>query len=67
MAFKCRQKRPIFIKYYCDKKLGGKRKALKIASTALVDLKELLDNSRLVDGKLSKTTISKAKKLLASS
>ena len=49
-----------FTKYYSDKQHGGQRKALKAAKTALAELKELLD------GKLSKTTISKAKKLLAS-
>jgi len=41
------------------------RKALKAANTALAELKELLDGSRLVNGKLSKAVISKAKKLLA--
>ena len=54
-----------FTKYYSDKQHGGQRKALKAANTALAELKELLDGSRLVNGKLSKTTISKAKKLLA--
>ena len=56
----------IFEKYFSDKKYGGERKALKAASDALAELKELLDSSRLVNGKLSKTTINKAKKLLAS-
>lgn len=55
-----------FIKYFSDKKYGGERKALKAASDALADLKDLLDSSRLVNGKLSKTTINKAKKLLKS-
>ena len=45
-----------FTKYYSDKQYGGQRKALKAANTALAELKELLDGSRLVDGKLSKTT-----------
>lgn len=54
-----------FTKYYSDKQHGGERKALKAANTALAELKELLDGSRLVNGKLSNTTISKAKKLLA--
>ena len=53
-----------FTKYFSDKQHGGQRKALKAANTALADLKELLDGSRLVDGKLSKTTINKGKKLL---
>lgn len=56
----------IFEKYFSDKKYGGGRKSLKAAIDALAELKELLDSSRLVNGKLSKTTINKAKKLLAS-
>lgn len=56
----------VFERYFSDKKYGGNRKALKAANTARTELKELLDGSRLVDSKLSKTTISKAKKLLAS-
>ena len=55
----------VFERYFSDKKYGGNRKALKAANTARTELKELLDGSRLVNGKLSKTTISKAKKLLA--
>jgi hypothetical protein len=55
----------VFEKYFSDKKYGVQRKALKAASDALAELKELLDSSRLVNGKLSKTTINKPKKLLA--
>ena len=55
-----------FTKYYSDKQYGGQRKALNAANAALTELKGLLDNSRLINDKLSKTTISKAKKLLAS-
>ena len=55
-----------FTKYYSDKQYGGQRKALKAANAALTELKGLLDNSRLINDKLSKTTISKAKGLLAS-
>lgn len=54
----------IFERYFSDKKYGGERKALKAASNALADLKELLDSSRLVNGKLSKTTTGKAKRML---
>ena len=54
-----------FTKYFSDKKYGSERKALKAAEDALKQLKDLLDSSRLVNGKLSKTTINKAKKLLA--
>ncbi len=53
-----------FTKYFSDKKYGGPRKSSKAADTALKELKELVDNSRRVDGKLSKTTQAKAKKLL---
>jgi hypothetical protein len=54
-----------FTKYYSDKQHGGQSKALKAANTARTELIELLDSSRLVNGKLSKTAIGKAKKLLA--
>jgi hypothetical protein len=53
-----------FEKYFSDKKYGGERKALKAADIARTELIELLDSSRLVNGKLSKTAIGKAKKLL---
>jgi len=59
------RKGTIFKKYFSDKKYGGERKALKAAEDVLKELRELLDNARLVDGKLSKTAITKAKKLLA--
>ncbi len=55
-----------FTKYFSDKKYGGERKALKAATTTLDEVRELLDKSRKVNGKLSKTTISKAQKLLKS-
>ncbi len=55
-----------FTKYFSDKKYGGERKALKAAEETLKSLRELLDKSRKVQGKLSKTTIAKAKKLLKS-
>ncbi len=54
----------VFRKYFSDKKYGGKRKALKAAETTLKELRELLDGSRRINGKLSKTTIAKATKLL---
>ena len=53
-----------FTKYFSDKKYSGERKSLKAASAALEELKELVDNSRSVNGKLSKATIGKAQKLL---
>lgn len=57
----------IFSKYFSDKKYGSERKALKAASTALEEIKELIGNSRIVNGKLTKTTINKAKKILEKS
>ena len=54
-----------FTKYFSDKKYGSERKALKAADDALKQLRDLLDSSRLVNGKLSKAAIAKAKKLLA--
>ncbi|MBK1791769.1 hypothetical protein [Persicirhabdus sediminis] len=56
-----------FTKYYSDKKYGSGAKSLKAAETALKDLKNLLDNSRRVKNKLSKTTITKAEKILKGS
>ena len=54
-----------FTKYFSDKQHGGQRKALKAAEAALKQLKDLVENSRRVNGKLSKSTINKGKKLLA--
>ena len=54
-----------FAQYFGDSKYGGPRKALRAAEGVLAELKDLLDSSRLVNGKLSKAVISKAKKLLA--
>ncbi len=53
-----------FTKYFSDKKYGGERKALKAADTLLQELKEMLEKSRKVNGKLSKATITKAEKML---
>ena len=53
-----------FTKYFSDKKYGGERKSLKAADGTLKELREMLDKSRKVNGKLSKSTISKAQKLL---
>jgi hypothetical protein len=53
-----------FTKYFSDKKYGSERKALNAAEGALKALKELVDSSRKVNGKLSKTTINKGQKLL---
>ena len=56
-----------FTKYFSDKQYGGPRKSFKAASDKLEELKALVYSSRLVNGKLSKTTINKGRKLLASS
>ncbi len=53
-----------FTKYFSDKKYGGERKALKVSEATRTELAELLDGARKVNGKLSQTTINKAKKLL---
>lgn len=53
-----------FTKYFSDKKYGGGRKAMKAADETLNALKELIDNSRRVNGKLSQATLKKAKKIL---
>ena len=55
----------IFKKYFSDKQHGGAKESLEAASDKLEELKALIYSSRLVNGKLSKTTIAKAKKLLA--
>jgi hypothetical protein len=54
-----------FTKYYSDKQYGGPRKALNCASIDLDDIKEILSSSRLVNGKLSQTTIKKVENILA--
>ena len=53
-----------FTKYFSDKKYGSERKALKAAEAALQGIKDLVDNSRKVNGKLSKTTVNKVTKML---
>lgn len=54
-----------FVRYFPDKKFGGGKKSLVAAEKTLAELKALLDGSKLVEGKLSATTIKKAEKLLA--
>ena len=53
-----------FTKYFSDKKYGGSKKSLAAAEKGLVELIQLVDNSRRVDGKLSQATIRKSRKLL---
>lgn len=54
-----------FTRYFPDKKFGGGKKSLAAAEKTLEEIKELLDSSKRVDGKLSATTVRKAEKLLA--
>lgn len=56
-----------FTKYFSDKRYDGPKKSLKQAESKLAELKELLDSSRKVNGKLTQTTIKKAEKLLKES
>lgn len=56
-----------FTKYFSDKKYGGQRKSLKAAKGALADIKDIIDGSRLVKGKLSQTTVRKVNKRLEQS
>ncbi len=53
-----------FTKYFSDKNYGGPRKSLAVAEKARSDLVELVDNSRRINGKLSKSTVNKGIKLL---
>ncbi|MDB4669867.1 hypothetical protein OAF33_02365 [bacterium] len=53
-----------FTRYFSDKQYGGPRKSLNAAESAKTGLIQLVDNSRRVNGKLSKTTVSKGTKLL---
>lgn len=54
-----------FTRYFPDKKFGSGKKSLAAAEKTLGELKAMLDGSKLVDGKLTASTIKKAEKLLA--
>ncbi|RYD21265.1 MAG: hypothetical protein EOP88_11990 [Verrucomicrobiaceae bacterium] len=54
-----------FTKYFSDKKFGSGKKSLAAAEVALNELKDVINGSKLVAGKLSPSTIKKANKLLA--
>ena len=56
-----------FTRYYSDKKYGSPKKSLLAAEGALEELRQLVDNSRRVNGKLSQSTIRKSEKLLGNS
>lgn len=53
-----------FTRYFPDRKLGGARKALKAAETALEEVKTILDGAKRVNGKLTPTSIRKVEKAL---
>lgn len=53
-----------FTKYFSDKSYGGPEKALNVAEEAKEELIQLVDNSRRMNGKLTKTTVNKGWKIL---
>ena len=56
-----------FTKYFSDKKCGGEKKSFAAAKAALAEVKAILDNAKLVDGKHTPVTIRKVGKLLEQS
>ena len=54
-----------FTRYFPDKKFGGPRESLKAAEITLTELKAIVFEAKLKDGKLTATTIKKAEKLLS--
>jgi len=55
-----------FTRYFSDKQYGGQRKALQAAESAKKELISIIDSSRIINGKLSKTAIAKGENLLSS-
>lgn len=53
-----------FTKYFSDKSYGSARDSLRVAEQTRGKLLRLIDNSRRINGKLSKSTIEKAHKVL---
>jgi hypothetical protein len=53
-----------FTKYFSDKAYGSGRQSLKAAEAARTKLLKLIDNSRRINGKLSKTTVERAHQIL---
>jgi len=53
-----------FIRYFSDKKYGGEEQSFAAARAALAALKGVVDGAKLVDGKHTPATVSKAEKLL---
>jgi TATA-box binding protein (TBP) (component of TFIID and TFIIIB) len=54
-----------FTRYFSDKKYGTGKKSLAAAEKTLKELRALIDGSKLVNGKLSASTVKTAQKLLA--
>ena len=55
-----------FTRYFPDKKFeGSAKKSLAAAEKTLMELRALITGSKLVDGKLTASTVKKAEKLLA--
>jgi len=53
-----------FTRYFPDGRFGSAKKSLAAAEATLADLKELITASKMVNGKLTATTVKKAEKLL---
>lgn len=53
-----------FTRYFPDKKFGGPKESLAAAEKTLVEVKAIIEGSKLVEGKLTPATIKKAEKLL---
>lgn len=56
-----------FTKYFSDKRYGSEEKALAAAEKAKIKLLKIIDQSKRVNGKLSKTTVDKINQLLKAS
>jgi len=56
-----------FTKYFSDKNYGDGEESLSAAERARTKLLRLIDNSRRVNGKLSKITIERAHRILKGS
>lgn len=53
-----------FTKYFSDRSYGGGEESLEVAEQAKENLLKIVDNSRRINGKLSKRTIDRCQKLL---
>lgn len=53
-----------FTKYFSDKHFGGGKKALEAAEKVLQEIKDTISRSRMIQGKLSDTTVRKIERIL---